>query len=119
VTANTNADTASPNLAFTVSTTTGLSSVKFINNTQSLTAIAPVLPAGTTNALVLFGASTGRVTDVIPYAANRSVPVRNGNLATYTGHFTAIFDENGKNIAPNGANSVTLDEKNGKLVSFE
>ena len=44
---------------------------------------------------------------------------RSGTRATYTGHFTAVFDGNGKNLAPNGAKSVTLDGKTGALVAFE
>jgi hypothetical protein len=122
VTANTNADTNSPNLAFTITTTTGLSSLKFVNTTQSLVPISPAIPTGSTNALVLFDSATGLVVSVIPYTANRSQSstnrVQNGDMATYTGHFTAIFDATGKNLAPGGATSVTLDEKNGKLVKF-
>jgi Tol biopolymer transport system component len=123
VTANTNTDTQSPNLAFTITTTTGLSNIKFINLVQSPITVTPALPPGTTNALVLFGANSGRVTDIVPYAANRgqsSTPVRvqNGDLATYTGKFSAIFDSNGKNIAPSGATSVTIDEKKGELIRF-
>ena len=116
---NTNLDTNGPNLAFTITTTTGLSSLKFINKTQSFTPVVPALPVGTTSALVLFDSGTGFVTDVIPYTANRSVPSHSGSLATYTGHFTAIFDSTGKNLAPGGAKSVTLDEKTGRLVRFE
>jgi Tol biopolymer transport system component len=121
VTANTNTDTQSSNLAFTITTTTGLSNIKFINTTESVAVIAPTLPAGTTNALVLFDTYTGTVSDIVPYAANRSVSTRtvSGDLVTYTGKFTAIFDSTGKNLAPTGATSVTLDEKLGKLVKFE
>ena len=124
VNANTNPDTTSASLVFTISTTTGLSSIKFINTNQSLAPIAPILPAGTTGAIVLLGSSSGAVTDVVPYTANRSVgstPKRvvSGDTATYTGSFPAVFDETGKNIAPSGAHSVTLNEKTGKLVRFE
>jgi WD40 repeat protein len=123
ITANTNTDTPGPSLAFTITTSTGLSSVKFLNTTQSLGIIAPTMPTGTTGALVLFSSTTGAVTDVVPYAANRSVGsapkrVANGDTATYTGSFPAIFDATGKNIAPSGAHSVTLNEKTGQLIRF-
>ena len=83
------------------------------------TAVIPTIPVGSTNALVSFNAFTGTVSSVIPYAANRSVATHNGDLATYTGRFTAVFDGEGKNLAPSGAKSVTLNEKTGKLVGFE
>ena len=122
VAANTDTETNGPNLAFTISTTTGMSSLKFVNTTQSLKPVIPTLPAGTTGALVLFSSATGLVNDVLPFAANRSAslkPTRVGNNATYAANFTAIFDANGKNLAPGGAKSVTVDEKTGKLVGFE
>ena len=99
-----------------------MSSLRFVNATQSLRPVTPTLPAGTTGALVLFSSATGLVNDVLPFAANRSVPTRKsdgGSHATYTGNFTAIFDASGKNLAPGGAKSVTIDEKTGKLVGFE
>ena len=122
IAANTNADTNSPNLIFTITTSTGMTSLKFLNLSQSLIPVTPTLPAGTTGALVLFNASTGNVSSVLPYAANRSAslkPTRAGDSITYSGNFTAIFDGSGKNLAPGGAKSVTLDEKTGKLVRFE
>jgi Tol biopolymer transport system component len=121
ITANTNVDTSGPSLAFTITTSVGLGSIKFVNILESLTPITPTIPAGSTNALVLFDASNGYVTNVVPFTANRSVspPQVDGNLVTYSGHFTAVFDATGKNLAPNGATSVTLDEKEGKLVRFD
>ena len=80
---------------------------------------SPQSPPSSTGALVAFDAADGSVVAVVPYAANRSVPTHSGNLATYTGHFTAVFDAHGKNLAPSGAKSVTLNEKTGKLVGFE
>ena len=53
--------------------------------------------------------------------ADRSVLAKKvmGTNATYTGSFTAIFDASGKNLAPSGTKSVTLNEKTGRLVKFE
>lgn len=122
VVANTNPESVSPNLIFTITTNTGMSSLKFVNLAQSLAPVTPTLPSGTTGALVSFNASSGLVASVLPYAANRSArikPVRSGDNATYAGHFTAVFDGAGKNLAPGGAKFVTLDAKTGKLVRFE
>jgi Tol biopolymer transport system component len=121
ITANTNVDTGGPSLAFTITTTVGISNMQFINIPESAFPVSITPPAGSSGALVLFDSSNGLVTNVVPYVANRSVtsPKVDGNLVTYTGNFPAVFDAKGKNIAPNGAKSVILDEKTGTLVKFE
>ena len=57
---------------------------------------APALPAGTTGALVSFNAATGKVTTVLPYAANRSVGTPQvswqGTTLTVQGRFLAVYD---------------------------
>ena len=71
-----------------------MSSLRFLNLSQGLIPVTPTLPAGTTGALVLFNASTGNVSSVVPYAANRSAglkPTHSGNLATYTGQLHGGF----------------------------
>ncbi len=119
------AETQVSNLIFSITTSAGLASVKYVRVNEAGVpgaAVVPTIPAGSTNALVSFNASTGTVSSVIPYAANRAAsltPTHNGDLATYTGHFTAVFDGQGKNLAPSGAKSVTLNEKTGELVGFE
>ena len=117
-------ETQGSNLSFSVTTSAGLTSLSFVSIGASgvpSAAVGPVLPIGTTGALVNFDAADGSVTSVLPYAANRSVPKMNvaGSQATYSGNFTAVFDGEGKNLAPSGAKSVTLDEKTGKLLRFE
>ena len=113
------------NLIFSITTNAGLASVSYANVSAAGvpgTAISPTIPAGSTGAIVSFVASDGTVNSVLPYAANRSVglkPTRAGNKVTYAGSFTAVFDASGKNLAPGGAKSVTLDEKTGTLVGFE
>jgi hypothetical protein len=126
VVGQTASETQGTNLIFSLTTTTGLGSVSYVSllpNGRPGTAVNLTIPTGSTGALVSFSASLGTVTSVIPFAANRSQGAKrgaeNGNLATYVGHFTAVFDSEGKNLAPNGATSVTLDEKNGKLVKFD
>ena len=117
-------ETQGNNLVFSITTSVGLASVSYAPITAAGvpgTAVSPSIPNGSTGALVAFSASQGTVVAVLPYAANRSVPAKkvSGASATYTGSFTAVFDASGKNLAPGGAKSVTLDEKTGKLVSFE
>ena len=125
VTSQTATETQGRNLIFSITTTAGLASVKYATVNEAgvpSAAIVPTIPSGSTGALVNFVAADGTVSSIIPYAANRSAspkPTHNGDLATYTGHFTAVFDGSGKNLAPGGAKSVTLNEKTGKLVRFE
>jgi WD40-like Beta Propeller Repeat len=129
VAANSSGDTNLSNLFFTITTTVGISNIKYVNSSGASTLFPSVVsisvPSGTTNALVSYsgvGASAGQVTSILPYTANRSAglkTIKSGNLATLTGNFKAVFDATGKNLAPNGATSVILDEKTGKLVRFE
>jgi hypothetical protein len=43
---------------------------------------------------------------------------KKGPAGTYVGKFSAIYDQNGKNVAPAGATSITVDQMTGKLSSF-
>jgi Tol biopolymer transport system component len=128
VTSNSPGDTNLSNFFFTITTTVGISNIKYVNSFGAATLFPNIInisvPSGSTNALIGYsGVSTtvGQVTSVLPYAANRSTnlkTIKNGDLTTVSAHFTAVFDATGKNIAPNGASSVTLDEKKGELVTF-
>ena len=125
VIAQTAAETGGSNLIFAITTSVGLASVSYVSMDEAGvpgTPVTPTIPSGSTNALVSFNASTGMVSSVVPYAANRSAsakPTRAGDNLTYSGSFTAVFDAEGKNLAPGGAKSVTLDTVTGKLVRFE
>jgi len=77
--------------------------------------------------LVSFGAqisqgNAGKVFLVIPYTApNRSagrpsIQLENG-IKVYRGTFPAAFDGKGKNIAPNGATEIRVNEKTGAVLS--
>jgi dipeptidyl aminopeptidase/acylaminoacyl peptidase len=118
-------ETQGSDLIFSITTSAGLASVSYVNLSAAGvpgTAVSPTIPVGSTGALVSFIASNGNVGAVIPYAANRSVglkPTRTGSNVIYSGNFTAVYDASGKDLAPGGAKSVTLDEKTGKLVAFE
>lgn len=116
-------ETQGSNLIFSITTSAGLASVNYASiNTGGIpgTAISPTIPAGSTAAIVSFSASQGIVTSVLPYAANRSVTKQetSGDNLTYTGSFTAVFNDKGTNLAPNGASSITLNAKTGELVSY-
>ena len=124
VVSQTATETQGSDILFSI-TTAGLASVKYVKINEAGVpgaAIVPTIPAGSTGALVNFVATDGNVSSIIPYAANRAASLtraRNGYLATYTGHFTAVFDGEGKNLAPRGARTITLNEKTGRLVNFE
>ena len=67
--------------------------------------------------VVAIDASLGRVQLVAPAAAKATSRL-SGTHVVYTGKFTAVYDKSGKNLAPNGASSLTVDAKSGNLVSF-
>ena len=57
---------------------------------------------------------------VVPYNQAPSPAKRlakDGVTAEYTGHFPVDPDGTGKNVAPNGATSLTVNLHTGKLVS--
>jgi hypothetical protein len=127
VAALTNLDTSSPNLLFSITAADSLTSVRFANYT---TAGAPdktvfvSLPAGTTGALVSFNAATGKVSSVLPYAANRSIhglpePTSAGHSVVLHGRFMGAFDAAGEDHAPQGAGEVRLDRKTGEILSAQ
>ena len=129
IVANSPGDSSLSNLFLTLTTTVGLQSISYVNTLGAVSLFPAVVsipvPSGTTGALIAYsgtGVSAGQVTSVLPYAANRSAsskPAYNGDSVTYTEHFTAVFDASGKNLAPGGAKSVTLEEKTGKLLYFK
>jgi hypothetical protein len=129
-------DAVSPtNLIFSLTATDSLSSLKFVNYDSAsapgkVTAVS--LPAGTTGALVSFNAATGKVTTVLPYAANRhasagasassSTPQvsQQGNALVLHGRFLAVYDGAGENRAPaqgGGASTVLLDAQTGQITA--
>jgi hypothetical protein len=73
-----------------------------------------------TDALVSFDSGNGQVETVAPFVVNRTAvpPVRTGSTLTYQAKFFGVWNKAGKNLAPNGASTVTLDAKTGHLISF-
>lgn len=110
------------NLIFSVTTTAGLSSVRFasVNEGGNLgPVLTPTIPAGSTGALISFESKTGLVSSVLPYTVNRGGGVDTklvGNEVHISKSFTGVFNGKGNNLAPNGANSVVIDRTTGELV---
>jgi len=73
---------------------------------------------GTTDCLVSIDGTTGQVTSLAPFLMTRSTPLQpsKGTLE-YHAHFTAVYDRNGKNLAPSGATDLVLDPKHGSVLS--
>jgi len=72
--------------------------------------------------LVSIDAITGQVDLVAPAVVGKahSMATRSsGTATTYTGQFSAIYDGNGKNLAPSGATTLEIDKTTGKLISFK
>lgn len=118
-----------PNFVFEVTSADSIKSLQFANDFYQLpvTAIAPAAnpPAAPqpTGALVTFDSTTGKVSSVLPYVANRSAVAsaaeRSGNTLTVRRRFTGVFDPTGKNIAPGGASQVRIDVSSGRPVAFQ
>ena len=104
---------STPYLVFTITAgDNNLTSLKYLNTSGPVTEVI-----GTANpsagALVYFNSNSGEVTAIVPYGATKSVgnapSLREENGAVVLqGHFTATFDANGKNIAPNGCREVRI-----------
>ena len=71
--------------------------------------------------LVTIDSTTGNFVSLLPFVATRGVSAKPTITAAglvYIAHFTAVYDAHGKNLAPNGASSITLDPKHGTVVSL-
>jgi len=86
------------------------------------TVIVPVSGMTTIGgALVSFNSTTGKVVLVAPFSPGvpKMTPTKIGSTLTYAGRFAGIWNRIGKNVAPNGASSLSIDSKTGALVSFK
>jgi Tol biopolymer transport system component len=83
------------------------------------------LPNGTKGAVVSFDGTTGQVATISPYGIGASsvgsapTVVQQGSQSVFQGHFLAVFDAAGKNLAPHGASQIHLDSKTGELLSVQ
>jgi hypothetical protein len=71
--------------------------------------------ASTPQVLVTVDGTSGQIATVAPFISAK--PAAAGGALGYTGKFSAVYDAQGHNLAPNGASAITLDRKTGKLVS--
>ena len=101
-------------LAFTL-TADSITSIGYINNYFGTG--TTITLTSTPSVVVTIGAITGQVVLVAPAATAKATPTKNAaGTWTYKASFTAVYDEKGKNLAPNGTSSLTVDPKSGKLV---
>ena len=90
-------------------------------NWRGIRAIGSGTPVTSANgALVSINGADGSVVSVLPFTGTRAAGSRptvtdNGSLRTFSGSFLAVYDKDGKNLAPSGASVVTLDTKTGAL----
>lgn len=120
VSAQTGSETSMPNVVFAISGD-NLEAIGYVNGND-----VPVnIPLGgtATNALVDFNTSTGRIADVLPYAASRAASkpniVTESGVRVLRGNFLGVYDNKGKNRAPAGAHTIRLDGHSGEILSIE
>jgi len=92
-----------------------LSNVTYTNNYDG--AVHPTT-LDVTNCLVSIDATTGQVNSIAPFLVARGTPLQaNKASLEFHAHFTAVYDKNGKNLAPSGASDLVLDPKHGSVLS--
>jgi hypothetical protein len=109
------------NVVFTIATADALTSLNYVNGYgPPVSVISASVPAAT-GAVVDFDAQTGRVADLLPYEAQKSVKAPTSQVVSgvrvFTGRFVGVYDSTGRNIAPQGAHEVRLDSKTGAVLS--
>lgn len=112
--------TSPPNVVFTVTAGDSLTALSFANDLY-LKSVNVIGPSGdvpnASGALVDISNSTGEVTSVLPYTANRSgaptVTHENGQTIV-RGQLLGVWDASGKNLAKRGATEVRLDTATGR-----
>jgi len=127
ITAQTPAGLNAPNFVFEVTAADAIRSLSFQNDfyQRRIMVIDPAtsLVPTVTGALVDFNASTGKVSSVLPYVANRADgsadrgPVRRGGALIFYRTFLSVWDGTGHNLAPHGATEARFDSRSGRLLS--
>lgn len=120
IAAVTASETNGSNLVFSVTTSAGLSSVKYapIDDAGRPGAVAaPYIPSGSTDALVTLDSNDGRVVGVLPFKTTRAAAKfdRKGDWLNVTAEFTAIYDAKGQNVSPSGTSRVRIDTRTGRV----
>lgn len=123
VTPLTSAETVAQNLVFNITAGDGtFSSLKYTNGASGVVNALPGLSSAAVGVIVTFSANDGGVSVVLPYAATKSAGravSQVGDIATFEGVFTGVWDGAGKNIAPRGAKRVRINVRTGALAGAE
>ena len=76
--------------------------------------------SSTPTVVVSVDSITGQIDVVAPASVSKPTLVKNADgTVSYKAPFKAVYDGKGNNLAPNGATSLTLNPKSGKLVTFK
>jgi hypothetical protein len=115
--------TTLPNIAWTIAADK-LTALGFVNGIDAPVQIITNSAPAANGAVVDVNATTGRVTDILPYEANKTVgkgaptvTVENG-AHVVRGQLLGVWDATGTNHAPNGASEVRLDGKTGAILAI-
>jgi len=92
-------------LSVTINAPDGLSNLKYQNRLFGTVVSALSVPAE--GAIVAFDADDGGIQFILPYADSAPARAKDGS---WKGNFLGVYDANGKNLAPNGAQQVTLEK---------
>jgi len=93
-----------------------LSNVTYTNNYYG--AIHPAT-LDATDCLVSIDSTTGQVTSIAPFLVALGTPLQSSKASLeFHAHFSAVYEKNGKNLAPAGASDLVLDPKHGAVVSI-
>jgi hypothetical protein len=67
---------------------------------------------------VSIDSTTGQVTSIAPFLVARGIPLQSSKASLeFHAQFLAVYDGNGKNLAPTGATDLVLDPKHGSVLS--
>jgi hypothetical protein len=118
MTAQTTANSTSPNLVFSIDAD-NITKLAYANGFawRGIRAIGTSTPVTSANgALVSIDSSDGTVVGLLPFSGTRAANSRptvsdSGSIRTFSGHFLAVYDSKGSNLAPHGASTVRLDMK--------
>ena len=112
-----------PNLIVTINAPAGLTSVQYQNGYWGWKQTPVASNLGANGAMVVYDNDGGEIAFIVPYLASGPSglpsPRSTGSVKTFNGKFLGIIDAKGKNLAPNGASSVTIDASSGELKGWK
>jgi hypothetical protein len=94
-----------------------LTSLKYVNQLQgpATTVVANLLNNQVRGALVAFDSQSGDVASVVTYSSASATKKGPGGSLHFEGAIVGAWDRQGKNLAPSGARSVSIDRASGEL----